>query len=441
MTQRHSRRPPPTEAERIGHIINHAPEAIAIAGDATLPDLVSNRTQQFALNYLITVVGEAANKLTDATRASLPMVPWSEIIGMRNILIHQYYIVEPRVVHDTVVNSLPVLIAALSATTHSPPQPPRRPTIMSVAIGYVPGAFGQGGDDPTFLRELVELGDQYEYDSIWLSDRICSERFSLEPIVALSLVAGYSDRLKFGTSVLALPLRNPVVLAKQVATLDWLSQGRFFPAVGLGQEDPDEYEACGVPKADRARRTDEAIELMRRLWQEEYVTHEGDFFTTHNVTVTPRTFLKPSPPVWIGGRSPAAARRVGRVGDGWLVSSATPEEVRSGREIVFETAQQYDREIEEDHVGVLIGYYICDDQHAGEAKSEQFVTRQRPDAHFTEYSAVGTSEQIGDFIDQYVDAGGYKFVIRPLCSGTESMEQLVQAGEEILPRFHGPLSG
>ena len=119
---------------------------------------------------------------------------------------------------------------------------------MSVAIGYVPGAFGQGGDDPNFLRTLVELGDKYEYDSIWLSDRICSDRFSLEPMVALSLVAGYSDRLKFGTSVLALPLRNPVVLAKQVATLDWLSQGRFFPAVGLGQEDPDEYEACGVPR-------------------------------------------------------------------------------------------------------------------------------------------------------------------------------------------------
>ncbi len=310
---------------------------------------------------------------------------------------------------------------------------------MSVAIGYVPGAFGQGGDDPNFLRTLVELGDKYEYDSIWLSDRICSDRFSLEPMVALSLVAGYSDRLKFGTSVLALPLRNPVVLAKQVATLDWLSQGRFFPAVGLGQEDPDEYEACGVPKADRARRTDEAIELMRRLWEEEDVTHEGEFFTTHNVSVTPRTFLKPSPPVWIGGRSPAAARRVGRVGDGWLVSSATPEEVRSGREIVFETAQQYDREIEEDHVGVLIGYYICDDEKAGEARSEQFVTRQRPDAHFTEYSAVGTPEQIGDFIQDYIDAGGFKFVIRPLCAGTESMEQLEQAGEEILPRFHGPL--
>ena len=80
---------------------------------------------------------------------------------------------------------------------------------MSVAIGYVPGAFGEGDSNPYFLKELVALGDKYEYDSIWLSDRIVSDKFSLEPMVALSLIAGYSDRLKFGTSVLAMPLRRP----------------------------------------------------------------------------------------------------------------------------------------------------------------------------------------------------------------------------------------
>src|SRR2546428_235395 len=117
---------------------------------------------------------------------------------------------------------------------------------MNVAIGYVPGAFGQGGQDPNFLRQLVQVGDTYGYDSLWLSDRIVGQQFSLEPIVALSMVAAYSDRLKFGTSVLALPIRNPVVLAKQIATLDYLSRGRCFPAVGLGQDDPTEYEACGV---------------------------------------------------------------------------------------------------------------------------------------------------------------------------------------------------
>ena len=307
---------------------------------------------------------------------------------------------------------------------------------MSVAIGYVPGAFGQGGDNPDFLRQLVEVGDKYGYDSLWLSDRIVSNRFSLEPMIALSMVAAYSDRLKFGTSVLALPLRNPVVLAKQIATLDYLSQGRCFPAVGLGQEDPEEYEACGVPKGDRAQRTDEAIVLMRRLWEEESVTHEGKFFTCHNVSVTPKPFFKPSPPVWIGGRSHAAARRVGRVGDGWLVSSATPDEVREGRDILFDTAEKYEREIEYDHVGVLMGYYVAPDPDQAVAKAHQFVTRHRPDAYFTEYSAVGTTEQVAEMIQRYVDAGGQKFVVRPLCQGDESMEQLEIMGEEILPQFH-----
>ena len=307
---------------------------------------------------------------------------------------------------------------------------------MSIAIGYVPGAFGQGGDNPSFLKELVEVGDKYGYDSIWLSDRIVSDRFSLEPVVALSMVAAYSDRMKFGTSVLALPLRNPVVLAKQIATLDYLSQGRFFPAVGLGQEEPEEYEACGVPKGDRARRTDEAIVLMRRLWEEEKVTHEGDFFTCHDVSITPKPVFQPSPPVWIGGRSPAAARRVGRVGDGWLVSSATPSEVGEGRDIVFDTAGQCQREIEEDHIGVLLGYYISDDYEQAATRAHQFVTRHRPDAHFTEFTALGTTEQVGELIQQYIDAGASKFAVRPLCAGDESMEQLEIMGQEVLPAFH-----
>ena len=307
---------------------------------------------------------------------------------------------------------------------------------MSVAIGYVPGAFGQGGDDPDFLRQLVEMGDSYGYDSIWLSDRIVSQRFSLEPMMALSMVAAYSDRLKFGTSVLALPLRNPVVLAKQVATLDFLSKGRFFPAVGLGQEEPEEYEACGVSKLDRGRRTDEAIKLMRRLWQEKDVTHEGEFYTCHNVDITPKPFFKPSPPVWIGGRSPSAARRVGRVGDGWLVSAATPEEISSGREILFSTAEENKREIEYDHVGVMLGYYLSSDAEASVEKASKFITRQRPDAFFTEYSALGSAEQVAECINRYAEAGAHKFVVRPLCPAEETMEQLEMMGRDVLPMFH-----
>ncbi len=309
---------------------------------------------------------------------------------------------------------------------------------MVVRIGFMPGAFGQGVQDPDCLRQLVAVGDKYGYDSIWLSDRIVSDRFSLEPVVALAMVAAYSDRLKFGTSVLAMPLRNPVVLAKQIATLDFLSRNRFLPFVGLGQEEPEEYEACGVSKENRGLRTDEAIRLMRRLWEEDNVTHEGEFYTCHNVTVTPKPSFKPSLPVWIGGRSHAATRRVGRVGDGWLVSSATPEEVREGREIVFGTAEEYQREIEDDHIGVILGYYITPNATETEPKAYNYVTRHRPDVYFTEYSALGPAERVVEAIHRYVEAGAYKFVVRPLCPAEETMEQLEILGSEVLPHFPVP---
>ncbi|MEE8465308.1 MAG: LLM class flavin-dependent oxidoreductase [Dehalococcoidia bacterium] len=307
---------------------------------------------------------------------------------------------------------------------------------MSIAIGYMPGAYGEEGEDHNYLRKLVEVGDKHGYDSLWLSDRIVGEKFSLEPMMACSMVTAYSDRLKVGTSVLAMPLRNPVVLAKQIATLDYLSQGRFFPAVGLGQEEPEEYEACGVTKERRGPRTDEAIQLMRRLWEEDDVTHEGEFFTCHNVTVTPKPYLQPSTPVWIGGRSPAAARRVGRVGDGWLVSSATPEEIKEGCSILFETANEYNREIEDDHIGILMGYYVSNDVAKATEKAERFITRPRPDAHFTEFTAVGPVEKVAEYIQTYIEAGGSKFVMRPMCSADETMEQLDILGEELLPQFH-----
>jgi probable F420-dependent oxidoreductase len=307
---------------------------------------------------------------------------------------------------------------------------------MIVRIGYMPGAFPPGKEGLKYLRDLVEVGDGYGYDSIWLSDRVIGESAGPEPIVALSMVAAYSDKLKFGTSVLQLPIRNPVILAKEMATLDYLSGGRFLPAIGLGQEDPREYEACGISKEDRGRRSDEAMVVIRRLWQEDNVTHEGDFYSLHDVTVTPKPVQVPSIPVWVGGRSVGAQRRVGRVGDGWLVSSATPDEVREGVQVIFSTAGEYGREVEEDHIGALVGFFIAPTSQEAEAAARPHVIRHRPDAHFTEYNAFGTPEQVKDVIGKYLDAGASKFVVRPMCSPEDSIEQLEIFGREVLPHFH-----
>ena len=307
---------------------------------------------------------------------------------------------------------------------------------MGVRIGYMPGAFPEGKGELNYLRRLVQVGDEYGYDSLWLSDRVVGERFSPEPLIALSMVAAYSDKLKFGTSVLQLPIRNPVVLAKEMATLDYLSNGRFLPAIGLGQEDPREYEACGVSKMDRGPRTDEAITVMRRLWHEDSVTHEGRFFSLHDVTVTPKPVQLPSIPVWIGGRSRAAQRRVGRVGDGWLVSFATPQEVAEGVKLVFSTAAEHGRVIDEDHIGVLLGFFIAPTAQEAASVAEPNVTRARPDAHFAEYTALGTPEQVKGTIERYLDAGASKFVLRPMCPPSQGPEQLALFGQQILPHFH-----
>ena len=337
---------------------------------------------------------------------------------------------------------------------------------MKVRIGYMPGAFpsgndgsgndgsgndgsgndgsgndgsgndGSGKDAVKYLRDLVKVGDKYGYDSLWLSDRVVGERPSPEPLIALSMVAAYSDRLKFGTSVLQLPIRNPVILAKEMATLDYLSEGRFLPAIGLGQEDPREYEACGVSKEDRGRRTDEALVVMRRLWHEDNVTHQGRFFSLRDVTINPKPVQVPSLPVWIGGRTKAAQRRVGRIGDGWLVSSATPREVKDGVEVVFSTAAEHRREVDEDHIGVLVTYLIAPTVEDAASAAEPYVTRARTDAQFTEYTALGTPAQVEDMIGRYLEAGASKFVVRPLCPPQQAIEQLEIFGQEILPHFH-----
>ena len=117
---------------------------------------------------------------------------------------------------------------------------------MSVKIGIGFGGWPFPTADPDHLWEYTDLCESLGVDSLWLSDRVVSEAMNVEPVVALSFIAARTTNLKFGTSVLALPLRNPTVLAKEIATLDFLSGGRSLPAVGLGTEDEREFEACGA---------------------------------------------------------------------------------------------------------------------------------------------------------------------------------------------------
>ncbi|MBM3924915.1 MAG: TIGR03619 family F420-dependent LLM class oxidoreductase [SAR202 cluster bacterium] len=305
-----------------------------------------------------------------------------------------------------------------------------------VRIGFAPGQFPDSPQGHDTVRQLAHLGDEVGYDSVWFSDRVVGGRFPLEPIVALSMTAAYSPKLKFGASVLALPLRNPVLLAKELATLDYLSKGRLLPAVGLGQDDPAEYQACGVSKEGRAERTDEAITVMRRLWQEDSVTHHGRFFSFDDVSIVPKPFQKPAPPIWIGGRSKAAQKRTGRLGDGWLVSQATPQEIEQGCRVIFAAAGEHGRAVDEGHIGTMLGFCIAADDAQAALIAQPYLGRPRDDMPFQHYTALGPPRQISSLINDYIAAGATKFVARPLCPADQAMSQLRLFGQEILPLFH-----
>src|SRR3989337_4092009 len=144
-------------------------------------------------------------------------------------------------------------------------------------IGIMPGPWPEGPGGAGFLWELTDFCEKSAIDSIWLSDRLSSPAPVPEVMTTLAAVAARTTRLKFGPSVIVLPYRTPVVAAKELATIDWLSRGRLFPAVGVGVELPRGFEDSGVPFKERGRRTDEAIHVIRLLWSQDEVSFQGEF--------------------------------------------------------------------------------------------------------------------------------------------------------------------
>jgi probable F420-dependent oxidoreductase len=304
---------------------------------------------------------------------------------------------------------------------------------MKVRIGIQLGQWPSRDIRPEAVLDLVDDFEALDVDSIWVSDRLVSSALTLEPITFLSYIAGRLRKMKFGTSTLVLPTRNPVVLAKELATLDFLSQGRLFPAIGLGGEESKDLQAVGVEHKTRAGRTDEMIVLMRRLWTEENVTFTGKHFAVESVSIMPRPWQKKGPPIWIGGRSEAALRRTGRLGDGWLVSSVSASEVNQGIESIRRHATEAARQVPEDHFGVLIPFYFSGSVDKAFEIAGRAI-RPRADLPISEFTAFGTPDHVRDRVQAYIAAGATKFIMRP-CGPFEGWRDQVRilAREVIQP--------
>ncbi|MFI5322205.1 MAG: LLM class F420-dependent oxidoreductase [Thermodesulfobacteriota bacterium] len=184
------------------------------------------------------------------------------------------------------------------------------------------------------ILEISALAEELRYDSLWVSDHVIipnsHEGFGdtfLDPFIALTYIAAITKIIELGTSVIILPYRNPIVLAKMVSTLDCLSRGRVVLGVGAGWLE-GEFDALGVPFKERGAVTDEYIEIIKELWTSETPHYKGKYHEFSNLMFSPKPHRKPNPPIWVGGGSKRAIERAVRHGDGWHPVGYTPSELR-----------------------------------------------------------------------------------------------------------------
>jgi probable F420-dependent oxidoreductase len=275
---------------------------------------------------------------------------------------------------------------------------------MKVRIGV--GLGTRTSSDPSRFAALVDGLEALGFDSLWLSEQVTSD--CPDPMVALAFAASRTDRLKFGTSVSVLPGRNPMLVAKQFATLDQLSRGRFLPAVGLGISEQPERQAFDVPRDERAGRFDEMLPLLRRFWTEETVDHKGRWFAYQGASVRPFPAQKPLE-VWLGGIARSELQRCGRLGDGWLPAFATPDEVAKGRVEIQRVAEREGRTIDEGHFGALVPYVDGPLPDGLVAR----ILQRRKDVKPTEVVAEGM-KGLRPLLERYIEAGASKFVVVPV---------------------------
>ncbi|WP_179472211.1 TIGR03854 family LLM class F420-dependent oxidoreductase [Mycolicibacterium vinylchloridicum] len=277
------------------------------------------------------------------------------------------------------------------------------------------------------VEELPRVIDRLEsagVDSLWFSELVYTP--AVDPFAGMAYTLGRTDRLKVGTSVAVLPGRNPVLVAKALASLAALGPKRVLPAFGLRPASPAEWDLFAVPDGKRAAVFDEALQVVRALLTGDEVSFDGTFF---QLTAASLGIRPPAPvDIWLGGSAPAAFRRIGRLADGWLGSFLTPDEARVARDSIERAAAQAGRTIEPDHFGLSLG--VADGGLGHEIAAA--IRSRRPDADPADLVA-GDWSQLHRQLDGLIAAGLSKFVIRPV-GDTPSDEFIDRFITELLPR-------
>ena len=306
---------------------------------------------------------------------------------------------------------------------------------MKVRIGI--GVAQLPFDDARTFWRFVDRCEEGDVDSLWQTDRLVSSYPQLEPMSVMAALAGATERLKFGMNVVVVTFRDPLVLAKECATIDWLSGGRLLPAFGVGPPIAPEWAATGREVAGSGALVDEALDIMTRLWSGERVTVAGRFFRYTDVRIAPLPVQSPLP-LWVGGRSRAAVRRTARIGTGWLGGVESPEQVAGVVAAIKAEAAATGRAIDLDHFGAAFAFRFGSSDEPLVQRTGTVLAALAGTDDPRRHVAVGGAREILARIEEFVSAGATKFVLRPIALGeADVLDQTERLIAEVLPVVHG----
>jgi probable F420-dependent oxidoreductase len=297
-------------------------------------------------------------------------------------------------------------------------------------IGFATGA----------TRREVEALERLGADSLWVGGHVASRNPTPEAIVKLARLSALAERAEIGTSILLLPLYPPAIVAKQIADLDRDSGGRIRLGIGVGGEYPAEFRACGVPLAERGKRTDEAIQLLRRLWTAEEITHPGPFYPMEKVRIHPTPLQPGGPPIIVAGRQDVAMRRAAQLGDGWMPYLFSPRRYSDSAQRIRDLAREAGRDLGRFRWTQFLFTCIRDDADDARQQAASFLGgtyNQDFRPLVDRVAAAGTAADVARRVQEFVDAGARE-IIFALATDHDRIAQAEQIVGEIAPRIAMP---
>jgi len=285
---------------------------------------------------------------------------------------------------------------------------------------------------------LAERAESLAFDSVWVGDSILA-RPRLEALSTLATIASRTKRVKLGTAVLLPALRNPVILANEVANLDMLSQGRIILGIGIASKSASiekEFAACGVSFTHRVSIFEEGVTLLRRLWTEPEVTHSGRHFQLDKVSLGLKPVQQAGVPLWMAGTVDAARIRILRIGDGWFPNPASPQVFTEGWERIQELAKENGGDADRLHRCVYTTLNINEDEGQAEKEMRAFFEGYYGAPYEalarTQSMCSGSPQRCAAWLKDFATAGAQTIVVR--FGGPDQSGQLDRCAKEVLPQ-------